>query len=97
MQVARRLKPYNAMVLLRCSDAKHDNCTVMRNTLVKNVSNVTMAYVAATDLDGETYCVVARAIVNRSAVSALSKKIEALEDGRSKIRADKVRLLLSVP
>lgn len=95
--MARRLKPYNAMVLLRCSDDKHDNCNVMRNTLVKNVSNVTMAYAATTDLDGEAYCVVARAIVNRSDVSALSKKIESLKDGRSNIRTDKVRLLLSVP
>ena len=85
------------MVLLRCSEGKHDNCTVMRNMLIKNVRNVTMAYAANTELDGETYCVVARAIINRDDVSAMSKKIEALEDERTKIRTDKARLLLSVP
>ena len=95
--MARKSTPYNAIVLLRCSDDKHDNCLVMRNTLVKNVSNVTMAHAAAADLDGETYCVVARAIVNRDQVPALNKKIESLEDDRSKIRADKARLLLTVP
>lgn len=72
----------HADILLRCFKKEHENCTVMRNALMKNFKNVTSAYTTRTMMDGTDYCVSASAIVKEGELNSFKKRLQRFK-GRS--------------
>ncbi len=77
--VKPRSKLHHADILLRCSKAEHENCAVMRDSLMEKFDNVTMAYTTRTVLNGIDYCVSASAIVKEGKVNDFKNKLKKFE------------------
>jgi|APSaa5957512535_1039671.scaffolds.fasta_scaffold82885_2 hypothetical protein len=91
------LKPkiHHADVLLRCSKQEHENCAVLRDALMKNFKNVTMAYTTRTDMDTD-YCVSASAIVKDGEITKFKNQLNELKGtGKNKFKVSKVKLFVS--
>lgn len=85
----------NAFVLLRCSQTRHTNCTKMRNLVVEKMKNVTQAYTTSTVVDGEKYCVAARAIVNKKDIPRFKSKLNKLSHPSTDLSVEKLKVLLT--
>lgn len=68
----------NAFVLLGCSDETHENCLKVVDTLAEKVNNVTQAYTTYRKIDGKSYCVAARALVQSQELPKFKRKLENL-------------------
>jgi len=72
-------KLHHADILLRCAKNDHENCAVMRDALMKEFGNITMAYTTRTVLDGIDYCVAASAIVKDGQIDDFKNKLKRFE------------------
>lgn len=83
-------------VLLRCSKPDHENCAVLRDTLMQNFKNVTMAYTTLTNMDTD-YCVSASAIVKDGEIVKFRDQLNKLNGGtgKRKFAVSKVKLFVS--
>ena len=91
------LKPkiHHADILLRCSKKEHENCAVLRDALMQNFKNVTMAYITRTDMDTD-YCVSASAIVKDGEILKFKDQLRKLKGtDKNKFKVSKVKLFTS--
>ena len=86
----------HADVLLRCSKPEHENCAMLRDALMQNFKNVTMAYTTLTKMDTD-YCVSASAMVKDGEINKFRKQLNELKGGtgKRKFEVSKVKLLVS--
>ena len=91
------LKPkiHHADVLLRCSKQEHENCAMLRDSLMKNFKNVTVAYTTRTNMDTD-YCVSASAMVKDGEINKFKKQLESLKGtGQQEFKVSKGKLFVS--
>ena len=69
-------KLLHADILLRCAKDEHENCAIMRDSLMKSFDNITTSYTTRTMLDGIDYCVAASAIVKADELDAFKKRLQ---------------------
>ena len=89
-------KIHHADVLLRCAKPEHENCAILKDALMQNFKNVTMAYTTQTNMDTD-YCVSASAMVKDGEINKFRKRLNELKGGtgQRKFEVSKVKLLVS--
>ena len=69
----------SAEILLRCSKMEHDNCSVVRDALMKNFKNVLEANTTRTRIGKNDYCVAATALVKTGEIKKFKEELMHLK------------------
>ena len=73
----------SALVLIKCSKNKHDDCRTIRDALFQKFTHIQEAYTTDAKIDNQKWCVAASALIPSNETEQFKKELSALDADES--------------